>query len=80
MKAMIGGKEKTLVLHDCKCIPDFGLHNLCSITHCLGEGYELENEGRNVTLRKGKFKLVFDKIVKTLRGCVCGMGVEPTNE
>ena len=50
------------------------------MTNSIDKGHKLGNEGRNITIRKGDFKLKFDHIVKTKSGCVCGIATEPRNE
>ena len=51
---------------------------MCSIPHCLEEGFQLENEERNITLKKGLFTLVFHEAINGKRGFVCGVNVEIT--
>ena len=54
------GKERDVVLHGCKYVPKLGPFNLFSLTNSIDKGFELGNEGRSITIRKGDFKLKFD--------------------
>ena len=52
-------------------------NNLCSVIHCLEEGFNLRNEGKMIVLKKDGFTLKFDKEIKTASGYVCGFRMEP---
>ena len=67
------GKKKKIVLEDCKYVPALGPINLSSTTKAISNGYKLGNEGRAITLKRGKDKIVFDKEVKTKDGYVCAI-------
>ena len=50
------------------------------MTNSIDKGHKLGNEGRNIAIRKGDFKLKFDHIIKTKSGHVCGVATRPRNE
>jgi len=66
------GKERDIVLRGCKYVPNLGLFSLFSLTNSIDKGFGLENKGKNTTIRKGDFKLKFDRILNTKNGYVCG--------
>ena len=74
------GKERNVVLHGCKYVPKLGPFSLFSLTNSIEKGYDLGNEGRSITIRKGNFKLTFDRIIKTKSGYVCGIATKPRIE
>ena len=39
----------------------------------IDKGHELGNEGRNITIKKGGFKIKFDHVISTKSGYVCGV-------
>ena len=55
------GKRKTVAFNHCKFVPDLGSFHLHFIPHCLEEGFQLGNEGRNITLKKEPFTLFLIK-------------------
>ena len=67
------GKKKKVVLKDCKFVPALGSINLSPTTKAIDNGYKLGNEGRAITLEKGKNKLVFDREVRTKDEYVCAI-------
>ena len=67
------GVERDIVLHGCKYVPKLGPFSLFSLTCSIDKGYKLGNEGKNIILRKGDFKLKFDRIINTKSGYVCGV-------
>ena len=71
------GVKKKVVFKDTKFIPELAPYNLCSVTHCLKEGFDLSNNGNMIVLKKGDFVLEFDREIKTKDGYVCGVRVEP---
>ena len=71
------GRERDVVLRGCKYVPKLGPFSLFSLTDSIDKGHQLGNEGRNITIRKGDFKLKFDRIVKTKSGYVCGVTTKP---
>ena len=62
-----------------KYVPELAPYNLCSITHCLEEGFDLSNNGKMIVLKKGDFTLEFNEEIKTKNGYVCGVKVETEN-
>ena len=88
MKAMMVGdkhgfitdrnsNKKKVVFKGTKYVPDLAPYNLCSVTHCLEEGFNLSHEGKMIVLKKDGFTLEFNKEIKTKSGYVCGVRVEP---
>ena len=71
------GNRKKVVFKGTKYVPELAPYNLCSITHCLEEGFNLGNDGKMITLKKDGFTLEFNKEIKTKSGYVCGVRVEP---
>ena len=51
-----------------KYIPELAPYNLCSVFHCLEEGFNLSNNGRMIVLKKGDFTLEFNREIKTKSG------------
>ena len=43
------------------------------MTYSIDKGFELGNQGKNIKIRKGDFKLKFDRIINTKSGYVCGV-------
>ena len=71
------GNKRKVVFKGTKYVPELAPYNLCSITHCLEEGFNLGNDGRMIVLEKDGFTLEFNKEIKTKSGYVCGVRVEP---
>ena len=71
------GNKRKVVFKGTKYVPELAPYNLCSVTHCLEEGFNLSNEGKMIVLKKDGFTLEFDKEIKTASGYVCGVTVEP---
>ena len=71
------GKERDVILRGCKYVPKLGPFSLFSLTDSIDKGHQLGNEGRNITIRKGNFKLKFDRVIKTKSGYVCGIMTKP---
>jgi len=70
------GEERDVVLRGCKYVPKLGPFSLFSLTNSIDKGFKLGNEGKNITIRKGDFKLKFDRIIKTKSGYVCGVATK----
>ena len=70
------GVKRKVVFNGTKYVPELAPYNLCSVTHCLEEGFDLSNNGKMIVLKKGNFTLEFDKEIKTKNGYVCGVRVE----
>jgi hypothetical protein len=51
------GKKQKMILHDVKVVPDLAPFNLFSITSALDKGFELGNDGKTITVKKGNFNL-----------------------
>jgi len=51
------GVERDVILYGCKYVPKLGPFSLFSLTCSIDKGYKLGNEGKNIILRKGDFKL-----------------------
>ena len=66
------GNKKKVVFKGTKYVPELAPYNLCSITHCLQEGFNLGNKGKMIVLKKDGFTLEFNKEIKTNSGYVCG--------
>ena len=71
------GYKRKVVFKGIKYVLELAPYNLCSVTHCLEEGFNLSNEGKIIVLKKDGFTLEFDKEIKTTSGYVCGVRVEP---
>ena len=67
------GKKRKVVFKGTKYVPELAPYNLCSITHCLEEGFNLGNDGKMIILKKDGFTLEFNKEIKTKSGYVCGV-------
>ena len=65
------GAERDVVLSGCKYVTKLEPFNLFSLTYSVDMGFKLGNEGKNITIRKGDFKLKFDRIINTKSGYVC---------
>ena len=74
------GNEKTIELRDCKFIPDLAPYNLFSITKAIDAGYKLDNDGRNIILKKENFEMVFNKVIGTKKGFVVAIELECEKE
>jgi hypothetical protein len=72
----IDGTERDLVLTGVSYVP-WLWHNLFSISAALKQGCKLSSEGYLVSLRKGDFKISFDQIVRTKKGFLMGIKLEP---
>ena len=51
------GNKKKVVFKGTKYVPELAPYNLCSITHCLEEGFNLGNDGKMIVLKKDGFTL-----------------------
>jgi len=71
------GTMQRVKLYQCKYVPDLAPFNLFSITHALSTGCDLGNDGEKIFIRKGDFKLVFDKRINTRSGYVLGTEIMP---
>ena len=69
-----------MVFKDAKFVPELAPYNLCSVTQCLENGFDLSNKGKMIVLKKGNFTLEFDEEIKTKSGYVCGVRVEPQED
>ena len=74
------GVKRKVVFKGTKYVPELAPYNLCSVTHCLEEGFDLSNNGKMIVLKKGNFTLEFDKEIKTKNGYVCGVRVETEDD
>ena len=74
------GKERNVILHGCKYVPKLGPYSLFSLTDLIDKGHQLGNEGRNITIRKGDFKLKFDRVIKIKSGYVCDVATKPRTD
>ena len=74
------GNEKTIVMRGCKFIPDLAPYNLFSITKAIDAGYNLDNDGRNIILKKENFEMVFNKVIGTKKGFVVAIELECEKE
>ena len=74
------GTMKKVKLYDCKYVPKLAPFNLFSITHALSQGCDLGNDGEKIFIRKGNFKLVFDRRINTKSGYVVGAEIKPCEE
>jgi hypothetical protein len=72
-------KEQTFTLQNIKYVPKL-MVNLLSIPVALNNRFQIGNEGIHLHLRKGDFKLKFDRIFQTGKGFVCGTELIPTSE
>ena len=66
------GEEVCVRLHNVRYVPEMGPFNLFSITYALSKGFTLGNEGQIIWLKKDGRKLMFDSILTTKFGYVCG--------
>lgn len=73
------GKEKNVVLQGCKNVPKLGTFSLISLTNSIDKGHQSGNEEKHITIRKGDFKLKFDRVIKTKSGYVCGVATKLRN-
>ena len=74
------GKEQKIVLHQVKVIPELAPYNLFSLTAALDNDFKIGNEGKQIYLVKGNFKLKFDREIKTRGGYVAGAKIVPREE
>ena len=72
--------EATKNLPPTKYVPELAPYNLCSVTHCLEEEFDLSNNGKMIVLKKGYFTLEFDKEIKTKNGYVSGVRIETEDD
>jgi len=70
------GEEREGVLRGCKYVLKLGPFSLFSLTNSIDKGFKLGNEGKNITIGKGNFKLKFDRIINTKSGYVCGVATK----
>ena len=68
-----GGNERKVVSCWCKHVPNIGSFSIFSLIDLIDKCHELENEERNITIKKGYFKLKFDHVIRTKSGYVCGV-------
>jgi hypothetical protein len=73
------GSSQDAVLEEYKCVPELWV-NLFSISKSLHNGWNISNKGVEITITKGKAKIVFDRIIKTSKGLVVGVKILPRND
>ena len=71
------GTMRKVSLFQCKYVPELAPFNLFSITHALSRGFELGNDGEKIFIRKGDFKMMFDRRIGTKSGYVVGIEIVP---
>jgi hypothetical protein len=54
--------------------------NLFSLTSAIKNGWSIGNQGKMITVKKGSTTIVFDKILNTGSGYLCGVEMEPVHE
>ena len=67
--------RKTKIQLEVKYIPELYV-NLFSIGRSLHLGWELGNKGTMINLRKGAFKVDFDRVAKTYNGYISGFEIQ----
>jgi hypothetical protein len=77
-KGVADNKQK-VIIRTCKVVPRLWTP-LFSITAALKRGCSLGNEGTNITISKGSFKLSFDKTIKTKDGFLKGVNLKPIQD
>ena len=71
------GAKRDIVLDSVKVVPDLAPFNLFSITTVLARGYKLGNDGKQIYVEKGDFRLKFDQEIETTSGYVAGAKIIP---
>jgi len=66
------GDTLDIKLKDYKYSPELGVC-LFSLTKAIEKGWLLSNKEMNIILTKGKHRIVFDKVVRTKDGILCGV-------
>ena len=66
------GSFMEILLDDYKYSPNLDV-NLFSITKALSKGWKLSNDGVKLILTKNNAKLIFDKVLHTKDGVLCGI-------
>ena len=66
------GTMQFFMMTNVKYVPELCC-KLFSLTAAIDKGLKIGNEGRVLTLRKGNFKIAFDKIIKKKTGFVTGI-------
>jgi hypothetical protein len=70
----VDGKSLDIVLEEYKHVPSLQMH-LFNVTKALDAGWKLGNDGIKITLKKGPHRVVFDRVMKTDCGRLCGVEV-----
>jgi len=68
------GDTHDILLTKVKYVPDLWC-NLFSITAAMTQGFAIESNGLNIVVKKGQFKLIFDKKIKTNTGFLLGVDI-----